>query len=348
MAAGEPLSGLLAWARRTLEFRPGHGRAVLGIGYYANVLEIAPNLGLAISTDGVGTKILVAEMLGKYDTLGIDCVAMNANDVLCVGAEPVAMVDYLAVQETRPQVLEQIGAGLYEGARQANLSIPGGELAQLREMIAGVEPGGGIDLMGTCVGTVALDRLITGDAIQPGDAVIGLASSGIHSNGLTLARRVLFGAAGYAATDRVPEFGRSAGEELLEPTRIYVRPILELLADGVGVRGLYHITGDGLLNLNRGSAPVGFELEWLPEPQPVFQVIARAGGVAPAEMYRVFNMGVGFCVVLPETEGDQVVEAARRHGVVAWRLGRAVADERKRVRLLPLGLVGEGDVFRSA
>ncbi len=140
VAAGKPLSGLLSWVNRTLAFRKGTGEPVLGIGYYANVLRIADNLGLAISTDSVGTKVLVAELMRKYDTLGIDCVAMNVNDVLCVGAEPLAMVDYLAVQEARPDVLEQIGKGLYEGARQANITIPGGELAQLREVIAGIRP----------------------------------------------------------------------------------------------------------------------------------------------------------------------------------------------------------------
>src|SRR4051794_16413008 len=131
LAAGKPLAGLLSWVNRTLAFRRGNGEPVLGIGHYANVLRIGENLGLAISTDSVGTKVLVAEMLRKYDTLGIDCVAMNANDVLCVGAEPIAMVDYLAVQEARAEVLEQIGKGLHEGARQADITIPGGELAQL-------------------------------------------------------------------------------------------------------------------------------------------------------------------------------------------------------------------------
>ncbi|HEU4754980.1 MAG TPA: phosphoribosylformylglycinamidine cyclo-ligase, partial [Armatimonadota bacterium] len=255
--AGKPLSGLLSWANRTLAFRQGVGEPALGIGFYANVIRIAENLGLAISTDGVGTKILVAEMLRKYDTLGIDCIAMNVNDVICVGAEPLAMVDYLAVQEARPDVLEQIGKGLHDGAAQANITIPGGELAQLRDMISGVHPGEGIDLMGTAVGIVALDRMILGDAMQPGDVVVGLASSGIHSNGFTLARKALFEAAGFRADSHSPDLGRSVGEELLEPTRIYVKPVWKMINE-VAVHGLYHITGDGLLNLNRGERPLGF------------------------------------------------------------------------------------------
>jgi phosphoribosylformylglycinamidine cyclo-ligase len=345
VAAGKPLSGLLSWVNRTLPFRRGVGEPLLGIGYYANVLRLAENLGLAISTDGVGTKVLVAEMLGKYDTLGIDCIAMNANDVLCVGAEPLAMVDYLAVQIVRPDVLEQIGRGLYAGAELANITIPGGELAQLREVVAGARPDEGIDLTGTCVGVVALDRMILGQDIEPGDVVMGLASSGVHSNGLTLARKALFQAAGYRPDQHVEEFGRSAGEELLEPTRIYVRPVWKMIQEGLPVRGLYHVTGDGLLNLNRGERPLGFDLEWLPEPQPVFDLIACCAQVPAGEMYRVFNMGVGFCVVAPERAAERIRQIAGEFGIEAWRLGRVVEDERKRVWLRPAGLVGEGEEF---
>ena len=347
VAAAKPLAGLLSWCSRTLSFRQGTGEPVLGIGYYANVLRIADNLGLAISTDSVGTKVLVAELMRKYDTLGIDCVAMNANDVLCVGAEPLAMVDYLAVQEARPDVLEQIGRGLHEGARQANITIPGGELAQLRDVVAGIRPGEGLDLVGTCVGIVALDRMILGEEMAPGDVVVGLASSGIHSNGFTLARRALFDRAGYRPDQHVEELGRSVGEELLEPTRIYVRPVWQMISEGLPVRALYHITGDGLLNLNRGERPLGFDLEWLPRPQPIFSLIQEHAGVDDAEMYRVFNMGVGFCVVAPPGAVSRIREIAGEHGIEAWELGKVVEDERKRVRLRPVSLVGEGEQFAA-
>ena len=155
---------------------------------YAAVLDLGANLGLAIATDGVGTKLLVAEALGKYDTVGIDCVAMNANDILCVGAEPVAMVDYAAVKSTNNDQLFELAKGLVDGARLAHISIPGGETAQVAEMLAGGAEA--FDLVGTCVGTVPLDAVITGERVAPGDALIGYASTGIHSNGLTLARRV--------------------------------------------------------------------------------------------------------------------------------------------------------------
>jgi len=347
VAAAKPLAGLLSWATRTLSIRQGIGAPALGIGHYANVLRIGDNLGLAISTDGVGTKILVAEMLRKYDTLGIDCIAMNANDIICVGAEPLALVDYLAVQEARPEVLEQIGRGLYEGAVQANITIPGGELAQLKDMIAGVHPNEGIDLMGTCVGLVALDRMILGDAMEPGDVVVGLASSGMHSNGYTLARKALFDRGGYRIDQHVDELGRGVGEELLEPTRIYVKPVWAMLSEGLPVHGLYHITGDGLLNLNRGEHALGFDLEWLPQPQPIFDLIARCAGVDAAEMYRVFNMGVGFCIVAPEAAVERIRAIAAEHGVEAWALGTVVKDERKRVWLRLPALVGEGEEFQQ-
>lgn len=348
VAAGKPLAGLLSWVNRTLTFRQGVGEPALGIGFYANVLRIADNLGLAISTDGVGTKILVAEMMRKYDTLGIDCIAMNANDVLCVGAEPLAMVDYLAVQEARPDVLEQIGKGLYDGAKLANINIPGGELAQLKDMIAGIRPNEGIDLMGTCVGVVALDKMILGQDMQPGDVVVGLASSGVHSNGFTLARKSLFDAGGFAPEQHVEELGRSVGLELLEPTQMYVRPVWEMIQKGLPVRSLYHITGDGLLNLNRGERPLGFDLEWLPEPQPIFQLIAKCGGVDAAEMYRTFNMGVGFCIVAPQSAVEGIRTVSESYGIAAWPLGTVVEDERKRVWLRPANLIGEGEEFTTA
>ena len=337
------LAGLLRWVGKTLAF--GRHRPALDFGYFASVLDLGNGTGLALSTDGVGTKLLVAEMLDKYDTIGIDCVAMNVNDVLCVGAEPLCMLDYIAVQEADPGFLEQIGKGLYEGARQANISIPGGEIAQVRELIKGEREGRGFDLAGACVGLVPMDRIIVGQAIRPGDAVLGLRSSGIHSNGLTLAREVFFKKAGYRPDQHVAEFGRTVGEELLTPTRIYVREVLELLRAGLEVKALSHITSDGLLNLARVQAPVGYVLEYLPEPQPVFRLLQRLGGVSDEEMHQVYNMGIGFCLVIAPGEADRALAALRQSGVEAFYLGRAVADPERKVRL-PNGLVGQGNEFR--
>jgi phosphoribosylformylglycinamidine cyclo-ligase len=337
------LAGLLTWVGKTLAF--GRCRPALDFGYFATVLDLGHNLGLALSTDGVGTKLLVAEMLDKYDTVGIDCVAMNVNDLLCIGAEPLAMLDYIAVQEADPQMLAAIGKGLYEGARQANISIPGGEIAQVRELIKGVREGRGFDLAGACVGLVPLDRVIVGQDIRPADLVIGLRSSGIHSNGLTLARDVFFNRAKLRPEQHVPEFGQSVGEELLEPTRIYVREVLEVLRSDIRVKAMAHITSDGLTNLLRVQTSIGYVLDYLPEPQPVFRLLQRLGGIADEEMYQVYNMGVGFCLVVSPADADRALTILRGHGIEAAVLGRAVADPDRTVRL-PNGLVGQGNDFR--
>lgn len=340
------LAGLLKWVGKTLEF--GARRSALDFGYFASLLDLGNGLGLALSTDGVGTKLLVAQMLDKYDTVGIDCVAMNVNDLLCVGAEPLCMLDYIAVQEADPDLLEQIGKGLHEGARQANISIPGGEIAQVREMIRGEREGRGFDLAGACVGLVPMDRIIVGQAIQEGDVVIGLRSSGIHSNGLTLAREVFFKKAGYRPDQYVGELGRTIGEELLEPTRIYVREVLDLLRAGLDIKALIHITSDGFLNLARVQARVGYVLDFLPEPQPIFRLLQRLGGVSDEEMFCVYNMGTGFCLVLAATHADRALDALKRRGIQAFRLGHAVADPDRKVHLVPRGLVGQGSRFRRA
>src|ERR671929_1153230 len=187
--AEQAVAGLVDVLRRIDPGRPS--RAVLGSGHYANVLRLDDRTGIALSTDGVGSKVIVAEELGKFDTVGIDCIAMNVNDVICVGAEPIAMLDYIAVEGADPEMLRQIAVGLKEGAEQAGIEIPGGELAQLPELIRGHPSPYGFDLVGACFGTVALDSIVTGASIEPGDAVIGLPSSGVHSNGLTLARHAL-------------------------------------------------------------------------------------------------------------------------------------------------------------
>src|SRR4029450_4899217 len=189
--ASTALTGLLHWVTQAHALPQGVGAVRLPIGYYANVIDIGHGLGLAISTDGVGSKLLVAQLMDKYDTIGIDCVAMNANDILCVGARPLSLVDYLAVQVPEARLLEQLGKGLYEGAKQANITIAGGELAQIGEMIKGVRDGYAFDLAATCIGTLLLDHVLVGQHIEEGDVLIGLASTGIHSNGLTLARHGL-------------------------------------------------------------------------------------------------------------------------------------------------------------
>ena len=283
--------------------------SALPSGHYASVLEIAPGLGLAIATDGVGSKLIVAEETGRLDTVGIDCVAMNANDVICVGAEPVAMVDYLAVERVDPAALEQIAIGLRAGAELAGIEIPGGELAVLPEMIRGHPSPGGFDLCGTCVGTVALDAITTGERCAAGDILIALPSSGLHSNGFTLARRVL----GDLGERPALLDGASVADALLAPTTIYVRAVLELLRSDIEVHGLAHITGDGVLNLRRLAPGVGFEIDDpLPVP-PICTLICERGELDPATAWREFNMGCGFVAVVAESAAAAAIDLLGRH-----------------------------------
>jgi len=312
---------------RTIELdRPS--ASVLPSGHYASVLRVAPNLGIAVSTDGVGSKIVVAEQADRLETVGIDCVAMNVNDLVCVGAEPIAMLDYLAVEEANPDALARIGVGLKVGAQAANVEIPGGELAVLPELIRGHPSPHGFDLCGTALGTVALDAIVTGDELAPGDALVGLPSSGLHSNGYTLARRALLDEGGLGLDDRPPELGgASVADALLEPTVIYVRAVLDLLRSDIPVHGLAHITGGGVDNLLRlGGGRVGFAIEQpLPVP-PVFGLVARLGGVGDAEMWEVFNMGCGFVAMVPGDRAEEAAALLGAHHPGAAPIGHVTGD----------------------
>jgi phosphoribosylformylglycinamidine cyclo-ligase len=309
-------------------------RAVPLPGHFAAVLEVAPNLGIAVGTDGVGSKLLVAEATGRLDTVGIDCVAMNVNDVVCVGAEPIALLDYLAVERVDTEAMRALGEGLKRGAEMAGVEIPGGEVAVLPELIRGHPSPHGFDLTAACFGTVALDAIVTGKRCAPGDAVIGLPSSGLHSNGFSLARA----AVGTVALDERPEAlgGATLADALLEPTIIYVRAVLELLRSGVPVHGLAHITGGGLLNLTRLNTAIGFEVtDPLPVPA-IFDFVQEHGAVADAEMWEVFNMGCGFCAVVPEAAAADATAilvahhpGTRRIGTVTDRAGRVDVPPRR-------------------
>jgi phosphoribosylformylglycinamidine cyclo-ligase len=316
----------------------GVGTVEMDIGYFANVIDIG-GIGLAICTDGVGSKSMIADMMRRYDTIGIDCVAMNVNDAICVGATPVSMVDYIAIEKAEPEMLDAIAVGLTAGAKQAGISICGGEIAQLKDVVRG------FDLVGMAVGLVPLDRIITGRDVEPGDVIIGLESNGIHSNGLTLARRVLFDRAGLSVDHVLPELGMPLGEELLRPTFIYVPEILDIIRQVPTVKALINITGDGLLNLPRVAAAVGFQIDDLPPVPPIFRLIAQYGDVRNPEMFEVFNMGVGFCVVVSPREADSVLAILRRHGRRAQRIGRTIEDADKGVYLPRERLAGHGKRF---
>ena len=269
---------------------------------------------LAISTDGVGSKVLIAAKLNKWDTIGIDCIAMNVNDVYCVGATPIAFVDYLAMEKPDEIIASEIGKGLEEGARIAEIYIVGGETAILPEVV------NDLDLSGTCVGYVRKDKVIRGELIEVGDLVLGMKSAGIHSNGLTLARKVIEGAGLDYNTPFEYNPEMSIGEELLRPTRIYTE-ILELL-ERCEVHGLAHITGSGFLKLRR-ITDLGFDIYDPLEPNDIFRFIQKLGNITDEEMYKTFNMGMGFAAVIPESE---VHEATRITGGII--VGEVVQREK--------------------
>ena len=272
---------------------------------------------IATHTDGVGTKAVIASMMSRYDTIGIDCVAMNANDIVCVGAVPVSFVDYIAASANDERIFADIARGLAAGARAAGVPVVGGETAVMPGMFGRAGGRLAFDLAGTIVGTIP-GRPILGDAIRAGDVIVGARSSGLHSNGYTLARRALLGRGGYGLDSRVRGVGR-IGEALLRPTRIYTRPAAEIAEAGLA-HGLAHITGGSFAKLTRLNADVMYDLDSLPRPPPIMRLIADRG-VGEAEMHRTFNMGIGFCVVAPPESADEIVAAFRRHRVPASPVG---------------------------
>jgi len=331
----EALSAVERHLRPTFSF-PTNGEVLTEFGHYASVIKLRSDLALALCTDGVGSKTIVASALNRYDTIAFDCVAMNVNDLLCVGARPLAMVDYLGVHTLDAGRADDLLAGLGAAAKEAGIAVPGGEVAQLPEVIGSDGRSQGdptaFDLVGTCVGTLHPDELILGRAVELGDAIIGLASSGLHSNGYTLARRILLKDGRMSLGGHVDELGRTLGEELLEPTAIYVRAVTALWDAGIETRGLAHITGDGYANLIRLEAGVGYELDALPEPQPVFGLIQQLGGIEDEEMFRVFNMGIGMVIITAPSEATRTLAILESSGQDARRIG-TVVDESGVVRL---------------
>ena len=327
------------------------GRSSLAVslpGHYASVIRITPELGIALATDSVGSKVIVAEQAGRFDTIGIDCVAMNVNDLICVGAEPLALLDYIAVEEADTELLRQLAIGLKTGAEAAGVEIPGGEVCQIPEVIKGHPSPNGFDLVGSAFGTVQLSEIVDGTAIKPGDALIGLPASGVHSNGLTLARRALLedGALALGATP-TELGGASVADVLLEPTVIYVKAIVELVKSGIPVTGLAHITGGGVLNLLRLGSWIGYEIsDPLPAP-PVFDLIAELGSVPPAEMWEVFNMGTGFVAILAARFADEALSILRPRHRGADVIGRVTGDPGQ-ISIPSAGLRGGRDGLTAA
>ncbi len=278
-------------------------------GHFANTIQITDEICLGISTDGVGSKVLVAQLAKKFDTIGIDCVAMNVNDLICIGLNPIAFVDYLALQRTLPgPIMEQIAEGLLKGCQECGIPILGGETAILPDIIRGAK-GVGMDLAGTAVGISHPDELIDGSSIVEGDVILGIPSNGLHSNGFTLARKVILSK--YRLNQLLP-WGERVDNELLRPTRIYVNHIRSLKKGGINLHGIAHITGNAFKKLLR-LGNHRFSVRNLPSIPPIFSVIQKVGGISNREMFSTFNMGIGMAIVLPEDEKEKALEILRKH-----------------------------------
>jgi phosphoribosylformylglycinamidine cyclo-ligase len=320
----------------------------LASGYFATIMHLPPGPPIALTTDGVGTKIMLAEEAGKWEPIGVDCVANNVNDLICVGAVPLALLDYIATDRIDESVLDEVARGLFLGAEHAGIAIPGGEIAQIGEMLASSKSGApAIDLVGTAIGAVPPGRTaLDGSAVAPGDVVIGVASSGLHSNGYSLARHALFKKGGLSLDDTVPGTGRKLADVLLQPTRVYVNAAESLWAAGLTPHGLAHISGGGLLNITRLAANVSYELDRLPATPEIFGLIADRGEIDEPTMYATFNMGIGLCVVVGEKDEKTALEALNGAGEEATRIGTVTAEPGRYVTVPAAGLRGKGDTFQ--
>ena len=299
-----------------------------GVGGFASLYDLGPGYKhpvLVNCTDGVGSKLKIAALLEKYDTVGIDLVAMSVNDLICTGAEPLTFLDYIAMPADDPAMTAQLVKGIADACVEAGCSLVGGETAILPDFY---QPGD-FDMAGFCTGVVERDAIIDGTKIATGDVVIGLPSSGIHSNGYSLVRKIVFEAGRLGIGDRVPELNATVGEALLEPTRLYVKPIRRML-ESFAVHGLANITGGGLPDnigrilpptkrvfLKRGSWPI----------PPVFEWLLKLGNVADAEMLRVFNMGIGFVVIAAPAHADGIVNHFASNGIVCHIIGEVREGE---------------------
>jgi phosphoribosylformylglycinamidine cyclo-ligase len=331
----QSLAGMVPLLRRT------HTPRVLdGFGGFAALFSLDYNSRLfarnyhhpvlVTCTDGVGTKLKVASLMNRHDTVGIDLVAMSVNDCLCTGGEPLLFLDYLAMPKDDPALTRDLIKGISDGCMEAECSLVGGETAILPDFY---QPGD-YDMAGFCVGIVERDHIINGRAIRAGDQVLGLASTGLHSNGYSLARKIAFDHAGLKATDFVAELGRTVGEELLEPTRIYVRAVKNILqhypVKKRVVRGLAHITGEGLEGNVPRVLPAGCRVflrrgSW--KVPPVFPWLQRLGNVDEAEMFRVFNMGIGFVMIVSQYYTESIQRRLGEDRIPAFVIGEVREGE---------------------
>ncbi len=293
-----------------LRFRRKGAEKPVGVGHFTSTIPFGKSI-LTLGTDGVGSKLLVAKQMNRWDTVGIDCVAMNVNDTICVGAEPIALVDYIALPYPDTRIASEIGKGLNKGASLSNAEIVGGEVAVLKDMVNDV------DISASCLGVVERKKVITGNAIRKGDEIVGIASSGLHSNGYTLVRKLL----SESGTWLEAKFGSGTlGKELLRPTEIYVKPVLDVLKKH-NVTGLANVTGGGFRNILRLKRNVRFLIDSLPRVPRIFQFLSELGGISDEEMFQTFNMGTGFVVVARKGEAEGICRTLGKNGKRAYVIG---------------------------
>jgi phosphoribosylformylglycinamidine cyclo-ligase len=322
---------------KTLEetYKHSHYGTVLRLPY-GNIFPVSQNAYLDLVIEGVGTKVLVAQLADKYDTIGVDAVAMAVNDVIRSGAKPLAIADNIHAQASDPKLVKAWLEGVAQGALESECPVTGGEIGDVAEVIKGIADGAGFDMIVAAVGQVSKQEIITGEKIKPDDPIIGLRSSGLHSNGITLARKILFSQwGGKYPPDAVPDrFDRDIASEVLEPTKIYVKPLLAT-AQTVKVKAAVHVTGDAYLkftNLTRFSPGIGFEFNNF-KPQPIFGLIQKTAAelgytVTDEEMFRTFNMGWGFAIIVDQTDIENAMSALEMAGAQAERIGNVTAKQR--------------------
>jgi phosphoribosylformylglycinamidine cyclo-ligase len=307
---------------------------------YGNIFPQTENTYLDLVIEGVGTKVLLAQLADKYDTIGIDAVAMAVNDVIRSGATPLAISDNIHAQASNPALVKAWLTGIAAGAEQADCPVVSGEIGDVNEIIQGIAEGAGFDMVVASVGQVAKEKIITGRNIKPDDVIIGLRSSGLHSNGITMARKILFKKWGgkHDANAKIDGLDRELVLEALEPTEIYVKPLLAASAE-VNVKAAVHITGDAYLkfnNLTRFSSGIGFEFTNF-KPHPIFRILQETAHelgltVSDEEMYRTFNMGWGFAIIVDKKDADKALNAAEKAGAEAENIGTVKGKPGIRIR----------------
>jgi phosphoribosylformylglycinamidine cyclo-ligase len=303
---------------------------------YGNIFPVSENTFLDLVVEGVGTKVLLAELAQKYDTIGIDAVAMAVNDVIRSGAKPIAIADNIHAQASKPDLVKEWLKGIIQGASEANCPVTGGETGDVAEIIKGLTEGSGFDMVVASVGQVEREEIITGENIKPGDPIIGLASSGLHSNGVTMARKILFKQWGgkYEPNDIPEGLNREIILEALEPTKIYVKPLLKLASE-TKVKAAVHITGDAYTkfnNLKTSSPGIGFAFDNF-KPQPIFGLIQKTAAqigykISDEEMFKTFNMGWGFGIIIDKTEINKVISVLEKNSIKPEIIGK-VTDKQK-------------------